>query len=221
VSALAAEEPTAVARLSRVKWERAVKASSSLSWHRRGQALALAELMRADGALERYEDEIGEHLADPHGRSLSGAGVRRLLMALRLAGLLSKVMRSSPAGPPIFVARSPLMIAKVSDVHRSDKRQCSPVSGDVHQASGDWASELRKRRKLRARVLSRSSRPPTDPVSARGEPPDAACCAHCSRRAGAAGATGPPSATVVPLQRPPTRGVDLGRPRDDHETEVP
>lgn len=227
VSALAAVESSTDWHQTRQQFIRAVRHAPPdlrLSPFKLMQALHLADLMRADGTLECYEDEIAAHLGRAtrlDEQPVSGATVRRLIVALRLAGFLVKVARSTPAGPPIFLAASPLHVEKVSGEHSSPELRCLSVSGDAHRVSGEWASHLRKRRKARARVFTRAAQTPTKPSRSAGEPPSPTCCAHCSRRAGAAGARSGASGTVVALAGPPTRArhrkVDQESGADDHE----
>lgn len=110
MSALPAGEapPLAVARLTRAQFAKAVRTAPGLSAHRRGQAWAVAALMRADGTLEVYQDELAVRL-DTHPSS-----AKRLLAALVHAGLLERRCAACPAGPPVYVARSPLMIVDLS-----------------------------------------------------------------------------------------------------------
>jgi hypothetical protein len=213
-----------VLRLARQRWVLAVVASARvgyLSWHRVGQAVALAELLRVDGTLERPIDEIAEHLVC-HRRT-----VDRLVRALVDAGLLVRAARSSPAGPPIYLARHPLALAVEVDeptivvAHAPEKgafaRPGVPRRGVAHVR----LSDLRAYAAARARSTTSATGGDTTPRSA-GEDstdgPDAACCAHCSRRAVVAAATYAASVTpgqpAQPVTRTPRRRRRRrGRPR--------
>jgi hypothetical protein len=93
-------------RVWRAQWRSAVLAAPDLSATRKVQALTLAVLMTADGELEAYAHEIGA-VVGAVGSPLSGRTVSRLLATLMHAGLLRRLVKATPAGPPVFLARLP------------------------------------------------------------------------------------------------------------------
>jgi hypothetical protein len=205
--------------LRRSQWTAAALHAPGLSIIRRGQGALLADLMTSDGQLEAYADEIGAVIGDD-GRPLGARTVGRLLAALVRAGLLWRVVRSSSAGPPIFRARSPLLmsVAKVSDEHRTagDRRSADtapPMKSAAMAASGTspWVSDemgggLRTRVKARpsARVTTAGRTPETDPDSQVGRAEQGTPTAQVPTQRAAA-ATDADSADSADLTRPLTR----------------